>query len=140
MNKAELIKAIKDYFTKLVERVAGKGGALTVVDVNSDIQKIIERVEQKSWKTLPEFPKENGFYYVTLEMPSGKRETEYCFYEKQEEKFYFIAEGTLEENQTWKEEADNVIAWQEELKPYMGDMKPLANKYPEIMRHFTRVE
>ena len=139
MNKEKLSRAIKDYFVSLVERMAGKGDAWDVVDANADIQKIFEEVEQKSWHVLPELPRENGFYYVTLQMESGKRETEYCYYYKDKKKFFIIAEGLLEDNQSWEEEVSNVIAWQEEIKPYMGSC-PVIDYCNLIMQRFTKVE
>ena len=139
MNKEKLSRAIKDYFVSLVEKVAGKGNSWNVVDSNADIQKIIEEIEQKSWHVLPELPRENGFYYVTLQMESGKRGTEYCYYYKDKKKFFIIAEGRLENNQSWEEEVSNVIAWQEEIKPYMGSY-PVIDYCNLIMQRFTKVE
>ena len=139
MNKEKLSRAIKDYFISLVEKVAGKGDAWDVVDANADIQKIIEEVEQKSWHVLPELPRENGVYHVTFLMESGKRETEYCYYYKNKKKFFFVADGLLDDNQSWEEEVPNVIAWQEELKPYMGSY-PMIDYCSLIMQRFTKVE
>ena len=142
MNKEKLSKEIKQYFLNLINKIYEKDTILNVVDANAEIQKIIERVENESWHLIPELPSESGFYYVTVQMKNGKREPEHCYYDKHKKAFFFVAEGSCDDHQAWEEKVDNVIAWQEELKPYTGDLKQktIEEGYPEIMIHFTKVE
>lgn len=59
-------------------------------------------------------PEKNGFYLVTFECGY----VEYLFYGLEEKEWYFVADGKEENNESWREKAKDIIAWQPLPEPY----------------------
>lgn len=94
----------------LDERAAGVADALKVV------RKVL-REYNNGWIPCSEcLPDEGRFYFVTIEMWNKAYGTEYCLFENG--KWYLVADGASDENTTWKEETESVIAWQPLPQPY----------------------
>ena len=62
------------------------------------------------------FPDEEKYYIVTIINWEKKPAIEYCLF--QNEKWYLVADGSYEENTSWKEEIESVAAWRELPDPY----------------------
>lgn len=122
MDAKLLSSKIKSYFHEILENMVVKNNS-DLVDINYDIQKIIKEVEQKSWNVVPEYPRKDGFYFVTLQAKDGTRDVEYCYFYVDKNTFYLVAEGTLEENTVWEEPVENVVAWRNCPEPYKEDLK-----------------
>ena len=78
----------------------------------------LEKQLTNGWIPVSErLPNEEKFYNVTIKTEYATL-CEFCLFEVDMQKFYYVADGSISENQSWKEEAKYVIAWQPLPSPY----------------------
>ncbi len=86
------------------------------------IQALTEKLErEQGWIPVSErLPEEEGYYNVTIKSRYNEAslDIEYCLFELSTKKFFIVADGSDELNQSWKEEAKIVTAWQPLPTPY----------------------
>lgn len=97
-----------------------KRAADTIESLSAKLQaENMERSAEDCGGWIPckeKLPEKEQYYIVTI-INWGKKSTiEYCLF--QNRKWYLVADGSYEENTSWKEEIESVIAWRELPEPY----------------------
>jgi hypothetical protein len=101
------------------------GGRAVGKEISWAIECAIQALEKQlnnGWIPISErLPEDGGFYNVTIKIPKEKMKVEFCYYDSSTQKFYLVADGREDENQSWKEEINSVLAWRSLPEPYKPD-------------------